>query len=218
MATTAPTTATTTTIADLARNWWAVALRGALAVLFGLVAFIWPGITLGALVLLFGAYALVDGIFAFVAAFRAADRGRQWWPFVLEGLVGVAAGVIAVVWPGLTAVTLVYLIAAWAVITGLFEIVAAVRLRREIENEWLLVLAGVLSVLFGLAMFLFPGAGALALVWIIGGYAVVFGVLLIALGLQLRTWQSRGAPEARAADTRQPARDDARGLTTDRAA
>jgi uncharacterized membrane protein HdeD (DUF308 family) len=216
----ATTTTTTTTAAELARNWWAVALRGALAVLFGLVALIWPGITLGALVLLFGAYALVDGIFAFVAAFRAADRRRQWWPFVLEGLVGVAAGVIAVVWPGLTAVALVYLIAAWAVVTGVFEIVAAVRLRRAITNEWLLGLGGALSVLVGLALLVFPGAGALALVWLIGAYALAFGVLLIALGFRLRKWQPREPRAAPATAPRTAPRDDARarGAASDRAA
>lgn len=170
----------------LARNWWALVLRGLFAVLFGLAAFFWPGITLAALVLLFGAYALADGLFAIVAAITGADRQTRWWALLLEGIAGILAATVTVLWPGLTALALLYLIAAWAILTGVLEIVAAVRLRREIEGEWLLALGGVASVLFGLYVAVFPGAGALAVVWIIGGYALVAGVLLIALGVRLR--------------------------------
>ena len=175
----------------LARNWWALALRGLLAVLFGVAAFVWPGITLGALVVLFGAYALVDGVFAIVAAIRAAGREMRWWPLVVEGLVGIGVGVLTFAWPGITALALLYLIAGWAIITGIFEIAAAVRLREVIEGEWLLGLGGVASVLFGVAIALFPGAGALALVWMIGAFAVFFGIVLIGLGLRLRGLRER---------------------------
>ena len=170
----------------LARNWWAVALRGVFAVIFGIMAFIWPGLTLAALVLLFGAYALVDGILAMANAARAARSGERWWPFLLEGLAGVVIGVLTFLWPGITALVLLYLIAAWAILTGIAEIVAAVRLRRVLTGEWLLGLAGVVSIVFGVLLIVFPGAGALAVVWLIGAYALVFGIVLIVLGFRLR--------------------------------
>jgi len=172
----------------LAGKWWAVALRGLLALLFGIVAFIWPGISLAALVFLFGAYALADGIFTVITALRAPEGYRRWWVLLLEGVFGVTAGVLAFVWPGITALVLLYLIAAWAIVTGIFEIAAAIRLRKEITGEWLLALSGILSVLFGVLLLAWPGAGALAVVWLIGAYAIIFGALLIALGLRLRRW------------------------------
>lgn len=175
----------------LARNWWALALRGLFAVLFGLAVFIWPGLTLLALVALFAAYALVDGVFSIVAAIRAAGRHARWWPLLLEGLLGIAAGVVAFLWPNITALALLYVIAAWAIVTGVFEIVAAIRLRREIEGELLLGLAGLASVIFGVLLILFPGAGALAVLWLIGGFAIAFGILLILLGFRLRGRQGR---------------------------
>jgi uncharacterized membrane protein HdeD (DUF308 family) len=171
----------------LARNWWILVLRGVLALLFGVIAFFLPNITLEALVLLFGAFAIVDGAFA-IGSVISGGAGRQdrWWAVLLEGILGITAGVIAFVWPAITAITLLYVIAAWSIVTGLMEIVAAVRLRREIEGEWLLALAGLASILFGIVVVIFPGAGALAVVWVIGTYAVFFGILLIALGLRLR--------------------------------
>jgi uncharacterized membrane protein HdeD (DUF308 family) len=171
----------------LARNWWALVLRGVFAVLFGIAAFAWPGLTLGALVLLYGAYALVDGAFAVAAALTGTPRGVPWWALLLEGLAGIAIGVMTFAWPGITALVLLYLIAAWAVVTGVFEIVAAVRLRKEVRGEWILALSGVLSILFGIILVANPGAGALAVVWIIGAYAVAFGALMIALGFRLRS-------------------------------
>lgn len=177
-------------LAVAARAWWTLVLRGVLAVVFGIIAWIWPGLTVGALVLLFGAYALVDGVFALVAAFSNRAEGRRL-PLLLEGILGIGSGIAAVVWPGLTALALLYIIAAWALITGVFEILAAVELRREIENEWLLGLAGLASIVFGILLIVFPGSGALAVVWMIGTYAVLFGVLLIALGFRLRALADR---------------------------
>jgi uncharacterized membrane protein HdeD (DUF308 family) len=170
----------------LARNWWAIAIRGVAAILFGLLAFLWPGLTLAALVLLFGAYALVDGIFSIVAAVRRRTGDAPWWALLLEGILGVAAGLVTFFMPGLTAVTLVYVIAAWAIVTGVLEIVAAVRLREQITGEWWLVLSGVLSIVFGGLVMLAPAAGALAITLWIGAYALVFGALLLALAFRLR--------------------------------
>ena len=187
-------------VETLTRNWSVLAVRGALAVLFGLLALIWPDITVLALVLLFGAYALVDGVMALYTALF--DRGRPGarsvgW-LVLEGVAGVVAAIGAVVWPGITALALLYLIAAWALVTGVAEILAAIRLRREIEGEWLMILSGALSILFGILAFLFPGAGALAVVWLIATYAIAFGVVMLILAFRLRR-HGAGAVTGRAA-------------------
>ena len=165
--------------------WWSFALRGVLAILFGLVAIVWPDITLGALVILFGAYALVDGIFAIIGAFTNGSSGR-WLPLVVVGLAGVLVGLVTLVWPGLSALALIYLIAFWAVVIGVLQIVGAFQMRQRITNEVWLILSGVLSVLIGLYIAVFPGDGAVALVLLIGFYAIVFGVLLIMLGVNLR--------------------------------
>jgi uncharacterized membrane protein HdeD (DUF308 family) len=170
----------------LSRNWWALALRGLAAIVFGLLAFILPGITLTALILLFGAYMLVDGVFAIVAAVRAEERDTRWWLLLAEGVLGVLAGIVAFVWPGLTALALLFLVAAWSIITGILQIVGAIRLRREIEGEWALILGGVLSVIFGVLLAVLPGPGILALLWLIGAYALVSGVLLIILAFRVR--------------------------------
>jgi uncharacterized membrane protein HdeD (DUF308 family) len=176
-------------VSQLARNWWLLALRGVLAIIFGVVAFIWPGTTLAVLVLLFGAYALVDGIFSVIAGIvRATKRRERWWVMVLEGLLGIGAGVVTLISPGMTALVLLYLIAAYFIVTGVLEIISAIRLRREIQGECWLVLAGIASIIFGVLMFLFPGTGALAVVWIIGAYGVAFGVLMLILAFRLRNW------------------------------
>jgi uncharacterized membrane protein HdeD (DUF308 family) len=172
--------------ATLARNWWLIALRGVAAIVFGILTLVRPGISLAVLILFFGAYALVDGIANIIAVLRRREGERPWWALLVEGLVSVAAGVVAFVAPGLTALTLVYLIAAWAIVTGAFEIGAAIRMRKEIKGEAWLVLSGLLSIVFGVLVMLSPGAGALAMVMLIGAYAVVFGVLLLALSLRLR--------------------------------
>lgn len=170
----------------LSSNWWVLLLRGILAVLFGVMAFIWPGLTIATLVLLFGAYALVDGIFGIVAAFQARSYESQWWVLALSGLVSIIFGILVFVWPGLTALVLLYMIAAWAVIIGIFTIIEAIQLRKEITGEFWLILAGIAAVLFGVIAFIFPGAGALSVIWMIASYAIVFGIALIFVSFRVR--------------------------------
>jgi uncharacterized membrane protein HdeD (DUF308 family) len=168
----------------LSGNWWALLLRGIAALLFGLAALFWPGITLYVLIIFFGAYALVDGVFAIAAGIR--DSGGRRWVFLAEGVLGILAGLIAFFYPGMTAFVLLYVIAFWAILTGLLRIVMAIWLRREIENEWFLVLSGVISVLFGVILAALPGPGLLALVWVVGIYELILGVALIVLGFEVR--------------------------------
>jgi len=175
-----------TMLEHLGRNWGWIVLRGVAAVLFGVLAFVLPGITLAVLVIVWGAYALADGILSLIAAYRVRDQGKPFWSLVIVGLLGIAAGIVTFIWPGMTALLLLIFIAAWAIVMGIFQIIAAIRLRKEIQNEWLLGLSGVLSVLFGIIMFVQPGAGAIAVIWVIAAYAIVFGVLLIWLGLRLK--------------------------------
>jgi len=137
-------------------------------------------------VLVFGAYALVDGVFGVINGISSYGERERWWVILLEGLAGIVVGIMTLVWPGITALTLLYLIAAWAVITGVMEIVAAIQLRRAIEGEWMMVLSGIASIIFGIILFIFPGEGALGLTWLIGIYAIIFGVMLIVLAFRLR--------------------------------
>jgi uncharacterized membrane protein HdeD (DUF308 family) len=171
----------------LSRFWWALVLRGAVAVLFGLIAFFSPGVTLVALVILFGAYALVDGIAGVILGIKEFGERERWWGTLLSGIVGIGAGIVTFLMPGLTALALLTLIAVWAIMRGILDIVAAIRLRHAIEGEWLLALAGVLSVAFGLLLIVRPLAGALAVVWWIGAYAIVIGAVLLVLGFRARS-------------------------------
>jgi len=178
----------TTMALTLARNWWALALRGAAAIIFGIIALFWPPAAVAALVAVFGAYALVDGIFNLVAAVRAGREGQRWGALVFEGVVSLLVGVLTLFYPGVTALALVLFVGAWSLITGVAEIVAAIKLRRFIEGEWLLALSGILSVAFGILLFISPMIGAIAIAIWIGAYAVVFGALLVGLALRLRSW------------------------------
>jgi uncharacterized membrane protein HdeD (DUF308 family) len=169
----------------LMRNWWALALRGAVAVLFGLVAFALPGVTLTVLVLFFAAYLLVDGIFALVAGLRAAERHERWGALALEGILDLVAGVLIVMWPGMSLLAFVYIVAFWAIVSGIALLVAAFRLHRQ-HGEWLMILAGVASVAWGVLIVLFPIAGLLVWAWWIGAYALVFGIAMLVLAFRLR--------------------------------
>lgn len=180
----------------LARNWWAIAIRGIAAILFGLCAFFIPGAALWALVILFGAYALVDGIFAIVAAVRAAQSHERWAQLLFTGIFGVIVAAITWFAPGVTALALLYVIAAWAIVTGVLELVAAFELRRRLEGEFWWILAGMCSIVFGLFLIWRPGAGALAVLWLIGAYAIAFGVFLLGLALRLRRHLHRSVPAA----------------------
>lgn len=170
-------------------------MRGIAAVLFGLAALFWPGLTLYVLIIFFGAYALVDGIFAIVAGVRCGG-GRRWL-LLAEGVLGVLAGLIAFFYPNITAFVLLYVISFWAIFTGLLRVFTAISLRREIENEWLMGLSGVLSVIFGVLLAALPSVGLLSLVWLIGIYALIFGVALIVLSFRLRGHGQEGASRVR---------------------
>jgi len=179
----------------LAQNWWALVLRGVCAILFGVGAFVWPGITLAVLILLYGAYALVEGVLEVAWALMGRKAGAFPWGVLLAGLAGVAVGIVTFVSPGITALALLYVIAAWAIVRGVFEIIAAISLRKELDNEWLLALSGLLSVALGVFLIMAPGAGALALLWWIGGFAIIAGILMVMLGLRLKGVRDRLAPK-----------------------
>jgi uncharacterized membrane protein HdeD (DUF308 family) len=172
----------------LARNWWSLVIRGFLGIAIGIVTFVWPGITLAALVFLFAGYAFVDGVMSLAGAMRAVAAHERWGALLFEGIAGIAVALVTVFWPAITALGLVLVIAAWAIVTGIAEIAAAVRLRKVISGEWLLALSGVLSVVFGLLLAAIPVAGAIVLAIWFGVYALVFGVILVALGFRLRNW------------------------------
>jgi uncharacterized membrane protein HdeD (DUF308 family) len=175
----------------LARNWWIIALRGVAALIFGVLAFLWPGIALIVLVMLFGVYVLVDGIFNLINAALASVQEPRWIVAVM-GIAGVIIGIVTLVWSDLSAIALIYLIAALAVTVGAFTILAAIRLRHDIDDEWLMAFIGVVLVLFGLAIAIVPGSGALALVWLISAFVVAYGVLQLSLAFRLRSWSQLG--------------------------
>lgn len=173
-------------LAPLARNWDILFFRGLLAILFGAAAVAWPTLALATLVWLFGIFAFADGVFSLIAGIRGGDsRMPRWW-LIVVGLAGIAAGILAVSWTGMTALLLITFIGVWAIVHGVFEVAGAIALRREIDNEWMLILHGALSVLFGLYIVIFPGAGALAVVWVIGIYAILAGIMMLGLALRLR--------------------------------
>ena len=172
-------------------NWWALAARGVVAVLFGLAALIWPGLTLAALIVLFGAYAVVDGVFAVVAGFRSVDGTRRAL-LLAEGILGVLAGLVALLWPGAAAVFLLYVVAFWAIFGGLLRIMGALLLRKEIDNEWSMAAGGVLSIILGVILAVFPGIGLLSYAWLIGVIALAVGATLIALAFKVRSHRPSG--------------------------
>lgn len=171
-------------IENLLRNWWVLALRGVAALLFGILAFGWPGITLTVLVWIFAAYMLADGVFAILAGLRAAQRHGRWWPLALEGVLDLLAGAVAFLWPGIALLTFIYIAAIWAILSGIALLAAAVRLRAH--GEGMLLFAGLLSLAWGIVVIFWPIAGELALAWWIGAYALLFGALMLVLALRLR--------------------------------
>jgi uncharacterized membrane protein HdeD (DUF308 family) len=176
---------------NLLTDWRMVALRGVVALGFGVLTLAWPSLTLWALVVLWGAYALVDGAVVLGAAIAnrvPIGRSRGW--LVFDGIVGVAAGIVTFAWPDVTALALLFVIAAWAIITGVVEVTTAIELRQMIHNEWLLGLAGVASVVFGILLVITPGAGALVITWLIGWYALLFAVMLLSLAWRLHGIQT----------------------------
>lgn len=171
----------------LVKNWWMVLIRGLCAIAFGILAFAWPGLTLLLLIMFFAAHALIDGVAAVVLGIqmRKAD-GVPWGAMVFLGVISVLSGIVAFAWPGLTAVALLYVVAGWAIARGVFEILAAIRLRKVIEDEWFLGLAGVASILLGIVLIANPGLGLLSVVWMVAIGAVMFGVFQVLLALRLR--------------------------------
>jgi uncharacterized membrane protein HdeD (DUF308 family) len=172
----------------LASGWWWMLLRGVLAIIIAVISFTLPGITFGAVVLLFGVYALIDGVVSMAGAWHASRKHERWGALVLEGIAGIAAATITVLWPAITALVLVYIVAAWALVTGVLEIAGAIKLRKHIAGEWLLALSGVLSILFGIAVTIVPLAGAFTIAICIGVYEMFFGILMVTLAIRLRSF------------------------------
>ena len=175
----------------LKTGWWLLVLRGIAALLFGVLAFVYPGMTAQVLVILFGVYALINGIFTLALAIRAPKGTPGIGTLVLLGLLGIAAGLVTFFYPGITAISLLAVIAAWAVVTGIFEIAVAIKLRQQLSNEWMLILSGVLSVVFGVLVVLMPNAGALSIIWLIGIYAILFSITMLAVAFKLKGFVSQ---------------------------
>ncbi|NUW36445.1 HdeD family acid-resistance protein [Nonomuraea sp. SMC257] len=169
---------------QLARIWWLILIRGIVAIIFGILALIWPAITLLVLVIFFGAYALVNGIFSIVAGIRHGSGSRAW--LIISGVLGVLAGIVAFVWPGITSLALLYVVAFWAIFSGVSEIVAGIQMRKVIENEWMLIIGGVLSVIFGILLLIWPGAGLVTLVWLVGIFAIIYGITMVVLSFRVK--------------------------------
>ncbi len=177
-------------IETMVRNWWIFVLRGGLAILFGVLAFAQPNITLAVLVALFGAYALVDGVMECIVAPTLYGTRYFWW-LLISGILGIAAGVITFMHPNAVAASLFYLLAFWLIFAGIFRTIVAFQIRNDISDEWLLILSGILSVAAGVLMFYRPGPSLLAWIWVIGAYAILYGCLLIAGGFRLRKWENK---------------------------
>jgi uncharacterized membrane protein HdeD (DUF308 family) len=169
----------------LAQNWWALALRGVFAILFALIAFLMPGLTLTVLVLVFAAYLLVDGIFALIAGLKAAEHHQRWGALALEGILDIAAGIVMVVWPAMSLIAFIYIAGFWAIVTGVALLVSAIRLQRQ-HGEGMMILAGAASAIWGILVVLFPIAGILVWAWWIGAYALIFGIAMLVLAMRLR--------------------------------
>jgi uncharacterized membrane protein HdeD (DUF308 family) len=183
----------------LAESWWLVGLRGILAIIIGLICLLTPGIAIGALILLFAAYMLVDGLFAIAAGIRNARNGERWGLLLFEGLVDIAAAAVAFLWPGLTLVVLIWIIAIWAIISGALMLSAAFTLKQD-HGRWWLALGGICSLIFGVLLVIAPLVGAFVLIWWLGAYALIFGVLLLVLAFQLHSkYEARSVPKAKRA-------------------
>ena len=168
------------------RNWWVFALRGLLAIIFGLLALIWPEITIITLVILFGVFILLEGILNLVIGIASSETNRRWWVTLLQGILGIGIAILTFIWPDITAIILLYFIAAWALLTGFMQIFTAIQLRRMIEREWMMILSGALSIILAILLFVFPGESAISLVWLIGIFTIILGILLIILSFRLR--------------------------------
>ncbi|MCX7564991.1 HdeD family acid-resistance protein [Sulfitobacter sp. F26169L] len=170
----------------LTRNWWLLLLRGIAAILFGLATFVWPGLTISVLIIMFGAYILLDGIIGVVDALRYREGVDNWWFWLFESILGIVVGLLTLFMPGITALVLLMFVAAWSILGGVLRIVAAIQLRKKIEGEWIMVLSGVLSIVFGVAIIALPHAGLVSIAWLIGFWAIAFGILFIMLAFRLR--------------------------------
>ncbi|MFC4008115.1 HdeD family acid-resistance protein [Nonomuraea purpurea] len=169
---------------DISRTWWLLLVRGIAAIIFGILAWVWPAITLLVLVIIFGVFALLSGVFALVAGFRHGEQSRVW--LIVSGIIGILAGIVALVWPGITSLALLFIVAFWAILAGISEIVAGIHLRKAIEDEWMLIVGGILLVLFGIILLLWPGAGLLSLVWLLGFFAILYGIAMAVLAFRVK--------------------------------
>lgn len=173
-------------LSTMRSNWWMVLIRGIAAVIFGLVALFLPGLTAYSLLLTFGIFAVVDGVFAIITGFHRKSEDDRWWAWLVEGLLSIIIGLMALFWPAATAIAIVIWIAAWAIVAGIMRIIAAIRLRREIEGEWALGLSGLLLTLWGALMAYMPVSGILSLTWLMGVFAIMIGIVLIVLSFRLK--------------------------------
>lgn len=169
----------------MARNWWMLLIRGIAAILFGLAVIFFPAISLDLMVTFLAAYLFIDGVMALLQAFQSRDHAR-WWMVALEGVLGILAGIAAFLFPGAAVLTFLYIVVFWAIVTGVLEILGAIELRKQIDNEWWMILSGVISILFGVALMLSPIAGVLTLLWLVGIMAVAFGVMMVILAFRMR--------------------------------